>query len=88
MWHIRIDRAGVPFIVGPLALAALLGAMPVWWWLPIPIALLGVFCLFFFRDPDRPVDADIGDDIVLSPADGRVLVAGTASADAAPLGRW
>ena len=85
---VRIDRAGVPFIVGPLALAALLGAMPVWWWLPIPFALLGVFCLFFFRDPDRPIDTDIGDDVVLSPADGRVLVAGLASADATPPGQW
>ena len=85
---VRIDRAGVPFILGPLVLAALLGAMPVWWWLPVPFALLGAFCLFFFRDPERPVRTDRGDDVVLSPADGRVLVAGPAIAEAAPAGAW
>ena len=62
--------------------------MPVWRWLPVPFALLGAFCLFFFRDPDRRVRTDRGDDVVLSPADGRVLVAGPAIAEAAPAGAW
>jgi phosphatidylserine decarboxylase len=42
--------------------------------------------LFFFRDPDRRPPS--GDDVVLSPADGRVLVAGPAMADATPPGSW
>jgi phosphatidylserine decarboxylase len=52
-------------------------------WLGLATAL--VF-LFFFRDPDRQIAAAA--DAVLSPADGRVLVAGTALPDAAPPGQW
>ena len=60
-------------------------------------AILGAFFLFFFRDPDRggagrsgagaPGQSGQNDD-VLSPADGRVLVAGAAVAEAAPPGTW
>jgi phosphatidylserine decarboxylase len=50
------------------------------WW-----ALVGFF-LFFFRDPNRvPPSAP---SVVLSPADGRVLVAGPAVAASAPPGSW
>ena len=44
------------------------------------------FFLFFFRDPERLVNAAA--DAVLSPADGRVLVAGPAVPAAAPPGEW
>src|SRR5205085_1106983 len=44
------------------------------------------FFLFFFRDPDRTAASRA--DAVLSPADGRVLVAGPAVAGAAPEGQW
>ena len=71
----RIDPAGVPFIVGALALGLVSGAA-VAWALAIPFLILGAFFVFFFRDPDRLSAA--GDDAVLSPADGRVLVAGPA----------
>jgi phosphatidylserine decarboxylase len=47
---------------------------------------LGGFFLFFFRDPERRPPA--GAHVVLSPADGRVLVAGPALATAAPPGTW
>jgi phosphatidylserine decarboxylase len=48
--------------------------------------ILAAFFLYFFRDPDRvsPQDANM----VLSPADGRVLVAGPADPRAAPPGEW
>ena len=48
--------------------------------------VLAGFFLFFFRDPDRVSPST--DSVVLSPADGRVLVAGPAVAEAAPPGSW
>jgi phosphatidylserine decarboxylase len=82
---IRFDPAGYPFIGVSLMLAAL-----AWYfvspWLALPLLILVGFFLFFFRDPDRVATA--GDDVVLSPADGRVLVAGPAVAGAAPEGQW
>jgi phosphatidylserine decarboxylase len=84
---LRIDSAGLPFIVGALVLAVL-SAATVAWRLAIPFALAGAFFAFFFRDPDRRGHVGVSDDVVLSPADGRVLVAGPAMADAAPPGSW
>jgi len=69
----RIDPAGWPFVLGGVAVALLS-------WLtggPLFGALFGVltlFFLFFFRDPERRHHAD--DSAVISPADGRVMVAG------------
>jgi phosphatidylserine decarboxylase len=54
----------------------------------MPFVVAGAFFVFFFRDPDRRGQAGVGDDAVLSPADGRVLVAGPATPDAAPPGSW
>ena len=85
MPRVGLDPAGYPFIVGALALGALLGAT-VSWWLAVPCAALAGFFVFFFRDPDRAVIDQA--DAVLSPADGRVLVAGPAVAGAAPEGDW
>jgi phosphatidylserine decarboxylase len=81
----RLDPAGLPFIGGALLLAVVSGAA-VAWVLAIPFVALGAFFAFFFRDPERacPDDADS----VLSPADGRVLVAGPAVPAAAPPGSW
>ena len=67
---------------------AVLSAATVGWGLAIPFALAGAFFAFFFRDPDRRGHVGVGDDAVLSPADGRVLVAGPAMAEAAPPGSW
>ena len=66
-----------------LAVAA--GAVATWA-LAVPFVVLAGFFLFFFRDPERLVAAD--DASVVSPADGRVLVAGPAVAEAAPPGAW
>ena len=81
----RIDPAGFPFVFGALA-AALLAGITLGWLFAIPLVVLAAFFLFFFRDPERQVVA--ADDVVLSPADGRVLVAGPAEAAAAPPGEW
>lgn len=85
MGELRVDPAGWPFVVGALLAAA------VFWitisWLPAVFFLvLAAFCVFFFRDPDRQIRAGV--DEVVSPADGRVLVAGPAMDRGAPEGRW
>jgi phosphatidylserine decarboxylase len=82
---VRVDPAGLPFIGGALTLAIVSGAT-VSWALALPFVALGAFFLFFFRDPERRI-ADAGD-LVLAPADGRVLVAGAAVPEAAPAGAW
>ena len=83
----RIDSAGLPFIVGAFLLAVLSWAT-VGWGLAIPFVIAGAFFVFFFRDPDRRGLVGVSDDAVLAPADGRVLVAGAAVTDAAPPGSW
>jgi phosphatidylserine decarboxylase len=81
----KFDRAALPFVAGALApgiLLALTGrhrAAAPW------VALAG-FMLYFFRDPDRV--APDGRGLVLSPADGRVLFAGSAQPGVAPPGTW
>jgi phosphatidylserine decarboxylase len=84
---VPIDPSGFPFILGALTVAAGLGA----WlgaWFALPFLALGGFFTFFFRDPDRRAPAAATQADVLSPADGTVLVAGAAAADAAPPGSW
>ena len=81
----RIDPAGFPFIIGAVAVAVLAGLL-LGWGFAFPFLVLAGFFLFFFRDPDRQIAAS--DEVVLSPADGRVLVAGSAEAAAAPPGEW
>jgi phosphatidylserine decarboxylase len=82
---VRIDTAGLPFIGGAAAVALILGAA-VQWGLALPFLALAAFFAFFFRDPDRHIQTAAN--VVLSPADGRVLVAGPASPAAAPPGVW
>ena len=81
----RIDPAGWPFVIGGLLLAI------VTLWLVQPVVgiiflVLTTFFLFFFRDPERGVLAP--DTAVLSPADGRVMVAGTSTTQAFSPDRW
>jgi phosphatidylserine decarboxylase len=80
-----IDRAGWPFVLG-----ALLIALGVGYWFgrawSVPFLIVGAFFLFFFRDPDRhPPD---GANLVLSPADARVMTAGEMPWPGAPPGDW
>jgi phosphatidylserine decarboxylase len=60
----------VPFCLGGGAL--LLGAP----WFGWPLVVVGLFALFFFRNPDRHCDQ--GSEVACSPADGRVIVVGAA----------
>jgi phosphatidylserine decarboxylase len=81
----RIDAAAWPFIGGSLILAALAGWLSGLWAAAPFLALSAVFA-FFFRDPERVVPQDPG--LVLSPADGRVMVAGEPDGRLGPPGRW
>ncbi|RPI57148.1 MAG: phosphatidylserine decarboxylase [Acidobacteria bacterium] len=81
----RIDRAGYPFIGGTAALA-MAAALLVGAAAAVPLGLVAAFFLYFFRDPDRTSPQE--PDLVLSPADGRVLVAGPADRHVAPPGEW
>jgi phosphatidylserine decarboxylase len=83
----RLDPAGYPFIIAALTLSAIAGAT-IGGSVAVLFVVLAACFVFFFRDPERLAQAGIGDEAVLSPADGRVLVAGAASAEAAPPGDW
>jgi phosphatidylserine decarboxylase len=87
---VRIDPAGLPFIAIPAAVGIVVGAA-FSWLLAIPLFVVAGFCLYFFRDPERRWSPDPGagpGTPVLSPADGRVLVAGPADPHYAPEGVW
>lgn len=81
----RFDRAGLPFVIavaGPAVACAAFG-----WTLPAAgLALLALFVLWFFRDPERRVPIDPS--LVVAPADGRVKVAGPSEAGVGPAGEW
>ena len=81
----RIDRAGFPFIAAALVPAAFLVAVRRYA-LAAPFAALGGFMAYFFRDPERTVPQD--PDVVVSPADGRVMIAGPSDGRWAPPGNW
>jgi phosphatidylserine decarboxylase len=85
MARVGIDPAGFPFVLGALAAALVGGACVAWWIAPAFLVLAGFF-VFFFRDPERHSSTDPA--AVLSPADGRVLIAGPALPGAAPPGDW
>jgi phosphatidylserine decarboxylase len=81
----KIDRAGYPFIAAALApaigLAAVRRHVPA-----AAFAVLGGFFAYFFRDPERTVPQDPG--LVVSPADGRVMIAGPSDQRWSPPGEW
>ena len=81
----RIDPAGWPFIGGSLMLALAAGWFSGDVGAGIFLVLAAVF-LFFFRDPHRVITDH--PDAVLSPADGRVMVAGAPTGEAGPPGTW
>ncbi len=91
----RIDRAGWPFITGPLAPAA--GLVAAGWYTgrrrlargAWPLLGFSAYMALFFRDPDRRCDrTPPGADEVLSPADGVVMVAGEPQPGVPPEGAW
>jgi phosphatidylserine decarboxylase len=69
--HPIIAREGWPFLGGSVAVALLVHVLAGWAW-ALPLWLIALFVLQFFRDPARAVPGDAKS--VLSPADGRIVV--------------
>ena len=67
----RIVRDGIPFILVPALITAVLALLGLW--IAAALALLvTAFMAYFFRDPQREITTD--QSLVVSPADGRVTV--------------
>jgi phosphatidylserine decarboxylase len=65
-------KEGIPFVICFLVPSLILVALA--WWIPAALCLmLAAFMAFFFRDPER--DSPVDNRIVVSPADGRVVIA-------------
>ena len=66
---LKIVSTGIYYAIALFAAGAL-----VFWlagpWFAIPMPLLALFCLYFFRDPDRPIPSG---PVAVSPADGKVV---------------
>ena len=68
-WCLVIVRDGIYYAAG-LAVA---GALIAWLggvWLASPLWVLALFCLYFFRDPEREIPTG---PVAVSPADGKVV---------------
>jgi phosphatidylserine decarboxylase len=71
--HPLIAREGWPFVAIALVVAVVLSYAQ--WWVAAALAWIGaVFMIQFFRDPSRIVPTQAN--IVVSPADGRIVVVG------------
>jgi phosphatidylserine decarboxylase len=62
-------RDGIYYALGFTAAGAFVSWL-VGTWPALPFFLLGAFCAWFFRDPDRPIPVG---PVAVSPADGRVM---------------
>jgi phosphatidylserine decarboxylase len=63
-------REGAPIVLG-LGAATMLVDVVAGRWVGLPVFVLTLFAAWFFRDPEREVPE--GEDLVISPADGRVV---------------
>ena len=66
----RIAREGWPFIAGAWILT--LGAALLWWPVAVPLAIVAIWVVAFFRDPIRP--GPRGERYVVAAAEGHVVL--------------
>jgi phosphatidylserine decarboxylase len=66
---LRIVSTGI-YYAAALAAAGLLIQWLAGPWFALPLWLLALFCLYFFRDPDRKIPPG---NVAVSPADGKVI---------------
>ena len=73
VWYLqyRMVKEGYYFGVPSLFLGGIALILH-WWILAAVLIAFGLFCFSFFRDPERAISPD--PDVVVSPADGRVVV--------------
>jgi phosphatidylserine decarboxylase len=69
--HPIIAREGWPYVAGSLIAAVAVHVWAGFWW-ALPLWLIALFILQFFRDPPRTPPSD--PKAVVSPADGRIVV--------------
>src|SRR6476659_4552910 len=69
--HPIIAREGWPYVAGSIIAAVAVHMLFGFWW-ALPLWLIALFVLQFFRDPPRALPAD--PNAVVAPADGRVVV--------------
>lgn len=79
-----VAREGLPFIGAGLLLTVVLLVLD-FRWVALAAGVLTLFTVYFFRDPERRPDAL--EQVVLAPADGRVLGVQELSGSENPLGQ-
>jgi phosphatidylserine decarboxylase len=72
--HPIVAVEGTPYLIVLLVASVLCATFFGWW--SLPLWIVTIFVLQFFRDPPRPIPQ--GENLVLCPADGRVIVVGNA----------
>jgi len=70
--HPIIAREGWPFLAIAVVVSLLVSYWSFWW--SIPLWVISVFVLQFFRDPPR--QGSTAPNVVISPADGRIVMIG------------
>lgn len=70
--HPIIAREGWPFLAGSIVIAAAVHYFTASWAIALPLWIIALFVLQFFRDPARTIPQQAN--AVLSPADGRIVV--------------
>lgn len=73
-----IAREGYPFI-GLFGFITLVFALLGWVILTLLLLFLTLFSVYFFRNPERVIPA--GDDLVIAPADGKIIFVGDVQED-------
>ena len=66
-----IHPAGIPFIAIFFILAIIIG----WIWSPLYYVgfTLTLWCIYFFRNPERVIAENIDNNLVIAPADGKII---------------